>query len=71
VAVGRNKPTRPEVVEAVEGVRNAEDGKALGLETQRVEYHRLMSRRGKGNPKEGAGAVRQRRAKERQNSEEA
>jgi len=31
VVVGRNKPTRPVAEQTVEGVRNAEDGKAAGL----------------------------------------
>jgi len=30
VAVGRNKPTRPDAEQTVEGVRNAEDGKVIG-----------------------------------------
>jgi hypothetical protein len=54
VAVGWNKPTRPVAVQTVEGVRNAEDGKAMEVELHRVERRRLMSRRGKRNPKEGA-----------------
>jgi len=37
-------------VQTVEGVRNAEDGKAKGLETHRVECRRLMPRRGKSQP---------------------
>ena len=37
VAVGRNKPTRPAAEETVEGVRNAEDGKAAGVESRRVD----------------------------------
>jgi len=39
------------VVKTVEGVRNAEDGTALDLEIQRIEHHRLMSRRGKATPR--------------------
>jgi len=31
VVVGRNKPTRPVAEQTVEGVRNAEGGKAVGF----------------------------------------
>jgi hypothetical protein len=35
VAAGRNKPARPVADQTVEGVRNAADGKTVGLETRR------------------------------------
>jgi hypothetical protein len=36
VAAGRNKPAKPVAEQAVEGVRNAEDGTKRGLETPRT-----------------------------------
>ena len=36
VAAGRNKPARPKAEQAVEGVRNAEDGTKRGLEIPRL-----------------------------------
>jgi len=54
VAVGRNKPTKPVAEQTVGGVRNAEGGKAAGVETCCKDTAGSCREEGTANPREGA-----------------